>query len=155
MSQTLKTADTRLQLVMTLGGRCEDCQFDIEPRVLRLTRRDGLAETTKGGGAQWYARLIKIQNNPHDYKVLCPTCLAIGQLEVNRTIIWNATTIPIDMITKSQEYKKLLKAYGDNLFIVTYGRVYNHELVDVGDGREFLESFGDVPEGVSVHISRG
>lgn len=153
MSHTLKTADTRFQLVRMLGGKCYNCGYDIEPRVLRITRKDGSKETTKGGGAQWYARLIKIQNNPEDYKVVCPTCLAVSLLTKHQTIIWNAGNLPITVIAKSQEYKELLDRYGMELFIVTEGRVFEATLTDIGDGQEFLQSFKDVPEGVSVHIS--
>ena len=126
----------------------------MEPRVLKITRRDGSKETTKGGGAQWYARLIKIQNNPKDYKVVCPTCLAIGQLTVDQVVIWNAGTLPISVIERSNELKNLLNEYGNNLFIVTEGSVFNSTLTNIGDSLKFLQSFGDVPEGISVHISR-
>lgn len=153
MSRTLKTVDSRLQLVLMLGGKCEKCGYETEPKILRITKRDGSKETTKGGGAQWYARLIKIQNNPKDYKVVCPTCLALGQLAVDQTVIWNASTLPISVIARSKEFKDLVGKYGTDLFVVTEGRVFNSILIDIGDGLEFLKLFVDVPEGISVHIS--
>jgi hypothetical protein len=57
------------------------------------------------------------------------------------------------VIERSKEYKNLLSQYGEDLFIVSEGRVFNSSLTDVGKGLEFLVTFGDVPEGVSVHLS--